>query len=143
MLIKPLRHATSPTKPSSLHRSPRSSSAPLVEPAILLWYLGRIVGFGRTTSGQFGILSHQVLAPSRIRFWYFQGDRSHLLLESHNVPTQQHLSGGRCYYDDVVDRSSSVRGRTMIVGGVVVIQQLIMRAIGTIESSLVELPLFQ
>jgi len=41
------------------------------------------VGFGRTTFGQIGILAHQVLVPSRISFWYFQGDQSHLLLESH------------------------------------------------------------
>jgi hypothetical protein len=40
------------------------------------------VGLGRTTSGQFGILSHWVLVPSRISLWYFQGDQSKLLLES-------------------------------------------------------------
>jgi transposase len=28
-------------------------------------------------AGQIGILSHQVLVPSRTRFWYFQGDQSH------------------------------------------------------------------
>ena len=42
-------------------------------------------GSGRTTSGQIGILSHQVLVPSRTRFWYFQGDQSQLLLESHTT----------------------------------------------------------
>jgi hypothetical protein len=39
--------------------------------------------FGRTTSGEFWIWSHQVLVLSRTRFWYFQGNQSHLLLESH------------------------------------------------------------
>jgi hypothetical protein len=33
-------------------------SALRVQAAILLWYLGPRVGFGRTTSGQIGILSH-------------------------------------------------------------------------------------
>jgi hypothetical protein len=41
--------------------------------------------FGRTGSGQIGILSHLVLIHSRIRFWYFQGNQSHLLLESHSL----------------------------------------------------------
>jgi hypothetical protein len=42
-----------------------------------------VSSFGRTTSGRFGILPHQVLVPSRTRFRYFQGDQSHLPLESH------------------------------------------------------------
>jgi hypothetical protein len=42
-----------------------------------------VSSFGRTTSGRFGILSHQVLVPSRTRFSYFQGDQSHPLLDFH------------------------------------------------------------
>ena len=53
-------------------------------------------GFGRITSGQIGSLSHQVLVPSRIRFWYFQGDRSHLLLESHSDDGYRLIFGGCC-----------------------------------------------
>jgi hypothetical protein len=41
------------------------------------------------TSGQFGIWSHQVLVLSRTRFWYFQGNQSHLLLESHTCDFQK------------------------------------------------------
>jgi hypothetical protein len=57
-------------------------------------HLGRSVGSGLIASGQFRILSHYVLVPSRTRFCYFQGEQSHLLLESHRF---NYSSSCRCF----------------------------------------------